>query len=201
MVDHKVFPDLREEEIYSIRNFWSWMNFFVVLFCVLLCFSIIRTNLFMCVQVSGSSMSPTVYNGDYLLVTKNVNVERGDVVVFYSDRLDKLLIKRVIGLPGDTVRTYNGDVYVKKSGDTDYTKINDDNAKYPHSTWKTSYSTGTDLDPVTVDDGKIFVLGDNRTDSLDSRILGAVPLKDVRGVVYDFVIDSRYVLQFLYRYF
>ncbi len=203
MVGYKVNYDIREEKIYSIRNYWSWMNFFVTLIGILLIFSIIRTSVFMCVQVSGRSMNPTVVNGDYLLVDKTSSVRRGDVIVFYSRSLDKLLIKRVVGLPGDTVRTINGDVYLKKSGEEVYKKSDDGylSDEIKHNTWKTAYAKNYDLEPYVVEDGRLFVMGDNRTDSLDSRVLGAIPFNDVKGVVSQFIIDNRYGLQFLYRMF
>ena len=203
MVGYKVNFDIKEEKIYSIRNFWSWMNFFVVLIGILLMFSIVRTGVFMCVQVSGRSMDPTVVNGDYLLVDKTASIHRGDVIIFYSDNLDKLLIKRVIGLPGDTVCTLNGDVYLKKGGEDGFTKLDESylSDRVLHRTWKTSYATNNDLAPYTVEYGKVFVMGDNRTDSLDSRVIGAIPFSDVKGVVSQFVIDNRYGLQFLYRMF
>ena len=203
MVGYKVNFDIKEEKIYSIRNFWSWMNFFVVLIGILLMFSIVRTGIFMCVQVSGRSMNPTVIDGDYLLVDKTASVHRGDVIIFYSGSLDKLLIKRVVGLPGDTVCTVNGDVYRKKGGEEEFTKVDESylSDRVLHRTWKTSYSTNNDLPPYVVEEGKVFVMGDNRTDSLDSRVLGAIPLYDVKGVVSQFTIDNRYALQFIYRMF
>lgn len=81
------------------------------------------------------------------------NIERGDIIVFYSDELQKLLIKRAIGLPGDHIEINNGQV--KVNGDIlneGYVKNNDD-------------YNGT----FDVPEGKFFFLGDNRADSWDAR--------------------------------
>ena len=202
MTQFKVNFDLKEEKIYSIRNYWSWMNFFVVLLSVLILFAVARNHIFMCVQVSGRSMYPTVQNNDYLLVMKSaIEYRRGDVVIFYSQSLNKLLIKRVIAIPGDEVCTIDGDVYLKKSGRTVFERVDEYYLDIKHSTWRTSYAYGRDLPETKIEDGEVFVMGDNRTDSLDSRVLGAVPIEDVKGVVSQFVIDNRNWLQFVYRMF
>jgi len=201
VVENNIKLDLREEKIYSIRDFWSWMNFFVVLLCVLGAFTILRSGVFMCVQVSGSSMYPTVTDKDYLLVQKTDVVRRGDVIVFYSETLDRLLIKRVIALQGDTIYTSGGDVYLKKNGADDFEKISEDYTRLEHSTWRYAHAAGEEFGPMKIPEGKVFVMGDNRTESLDSRVLGSVSLADVQGIVTQFVIDYRYNLQFLYRIF
>ena len=202
MQGYKVNYDLKEEKIYNIRNFWSWMNFFVVLLGVLVTFCIFREGVFMCVQVSGRSMYPTVVNNDYLLVDKIASqYKRGDVVIFYSDTLNKLLIKRVIALPGDVLCTRDGEVYLKKNGQDEFVRVEEDYVHIKKYTWRTAYAFGKDLPETEVEEGKLFVMGDNRTDSLDSRVLGAIPIENVKGVVTEFVIDNRNWLQFIYRMF
>ena len=202
MKDFKVNYDIKEEKLYEVRNFWSWMNFFVVLLSVLVLFAVLRDLAFVCVQVSGNSMYPTLEDGDYLLVNSSDNeFHRGEVVVFYNESLEKLLIKRVVAVPGDTVCTVNGDVYIKKYGETEFSLVYEPYVRQPHRTFRSAYLRGQDMEAVTVGEDSVFVLGDNRTDSYDSRGFGAVPVDCIVGSVSEFVIYWRYPLQFLYRMF
>ncbi|MBP5177517.1 MAG: signal peptidase I [Clostridia bacterium] len=152
--------------------------------------------------MSGNSMYPTLEDGDYLLVNSFDNeFHRGEVVVFYNESLEKLLIKRVVAVPGDTVCTVNGDVYIKKYGETEFSLVYEPYVRQPHRTFRSAYLRGQDMEAVTVGEGSVFVLGDNRTDSYDSRGFGAVPVDSIVGSVSEFVIYWRYPLQFLYRMF
>ena len=204
MADIVLQNDLREEKIASVRDFWSWMDFFVILLCLVFTFCVLKTDFYSCVQVSGSSMYPTVVSNDYLLVSKKADVHRGDVVIVYSKKLDKLLIKRVVGLPGDTLCTINGDLYRMKAGESDFSPVEETYLKRQHQTWEYAGAAyGTDLSAVTVREGYVFVMGDNRTVSMDSRsqAVGQIPVDDIKGVVSEFVIENRKYLQFVYRLF
>ncbi len=123
------------------------------------------------VYIPSESMVPTLKIGDQLFVTKVYNTENiktGDIVVFYSEELNDLLIKRVIGLPGDKVEIKdNGDVYVNGN------KLNEAYVK------NKSDKSGS----YTVPEGKFFFLGDNRANSKDSRWWNNpyVDKKDIRG--------------------
>ena len=144
-------------------------------------------------QVDGPSMETTLYNNDRLLVWKVLKTwsritgnayvpNRGDVVIFvertvsgYNQGLGKQLIKRVISLPGERVVVRNGEVTVY-------------NKEYPngfHPDKSLPYGevieeTTGDVDTVMAKD-QIFVLGDNRSNSLDSRAFGPVASKDIVG--------------------
>lgn len=123
--------------------------------------------------VSGQSMDDTLHDGNYLIVNKLAykfgEPEYGDIVVFDSGREEhELWIKRVIGVPGDTVRTDGRTLY-----------INDAKASEPYIK-KGTVSQG---DPQTwiVPEGTVFVMGDNRNNSTDSRIIGCVEDKRILG--------------------
>ena len=88
--------------------------------------------------------------------------------------MHRWIIKRVIGLPGDTVKAENGVLYRKESGESDFAVVEE---AYLGEEW-----TG-DIQPTTVAEGNIYVLGDHRSVSLDSRELGQLKLADVMGVV------------------
>lgn len=124
-------------------------------------------------MVDGDSMEPALSQGDRLLITKSYQTaKRGDIVVFYADSSrddENRLLKRVVAVAGDTVEVHGGVATVNgtvESGDF----IDDPAFPVP---------TG----PLTVPPNSVFVLGDNRAVSMDSRQLGPIPLDYVVGKV------------------
>ena len=118
--------------------------------------AIINKFLIFNVYVPTGSMIPTINEYDRGIVTKVYNPEnlsRGDIVVFYSDELEKTLVKRLIGLPGDKIEFKNGVLY--RNGE----KIEEDYVKN-----KDNYSGSFE-----VPEGKYFFAGDNRPNSDDAR--------------------------------
>ncbi|TSA44147.1 signal peptidase I [bacterium] len=127
--------------------------------------------------VSGSSMEPSFNNGNYLLVdelTYNLrNPERGEVVVFkYPKDPNTYFIKRIIGLPGETVRIKDGRVEISSG-----TKVQDLQEQYIREESNTA-----DFENKLGPD-EYFVMGDNRNFSFDSRSWGPLPKEDLIGVV------------------
>jgi len=122
------------------------------------------------VRVDGFSMIPTLQNGEYILVNKLAyktgQPNRGDIIVFRlpGDETQDL-IKRVIGLPGDTVHISDGTV-----------TINGAKLQEPYIAQDPLY-----FGEWTVPEGFLFVLGDNRNDSRDSHQWGLLPLENVIG--------------------
>jgi signal peptidase I len=122
-------------------------------------------------RIEGYSMEPNFHDGQFLLVNKLQYLlgppERGDVVIFrYPLNPKKNFIKRVIGLPGDTVEIRAGKVFV-----------NDVRLHEPYPFNFADYDYG----PVTVGSDEYFVLGDNRPESSDSHSWGMLPTKDLIG--------------------
>lgn len=159
--------DVQEAVVISA---YDWVGAAAVALVVV---SIVFSMFFRVVNVDGDSMTNTLQNGEKLLLSGVVSPNYGDIVVIRRDN-DTPLIKRVIGLPGDKIF------------------INDSNGKV--------YRNGTELDEpyvrggftpsrglssaYTVPDGGIFVLGDNRRESLDSRTLKEkIAMQDVVGVI------------------
>jgi len=134
--------------------------------------------------IPSASMEPTLHgcpgcNNDHVLVDKLSykahGIRRGDVVVFHRPKdwkvSENVLIKRVIGLPGDTLTARNGVVYI-------------DGLALEEPYLNHACQSGTinfPQKPVVVPDGQTFVMGDNRCDSTDSRIFGPVPDSTVIG--------------------
>lgn len=128
-------------------------------------------------EVSGHSMEPNFHDGDYILtnkiIYKLVEPKRGDIVIFKSpSNKDIDYIKRVIGLPGESVELRNQRFY-----------INGELLEEPYEYNKPVYG-GSFLQegfPVTVPQNMYFVSGDNRPGSSDSREFGFVPIQDFIG--------------------
>ena len=122
--------------------------------------------------VKESSMFPTLVDGDYLIINRieyKLNEhERGDIIVFKSDLLiegtddKKLLVKRIIGLPNEKIKVFGGNVY-----------INDELIK---EDYLNGIPTMGDVE-VTIGEDELFVMGDNRHVSLDSRSSQIGPIK------------------------
>jgi signal peptidase I len=126
--------------------------------------------------VNGASMDPTLTTGDYLLIDevtyKLREPERGDVVVFRAPpEPSKFFIKRIIGLPGDTVSI---------SG----SKVTITNSQYPEGfVLSESFITHNSSNQLIkkVPEGEYFVMGDNRSGSFDSRSWGTLPKEEISG--------------------
>jgi signal peptidase I len=122
------------------------------------------------VRVDGLSMNPTLQHGEYVLVSRLAyrtgEPERGDIIVF-SFPVDQQqdLIKRVIGLPGETIEIRNGEVLV-----------NGAKLEEPYIAQAPVYSG-----EWTVPEGQLFVLGDNRNDSKDSHQWNYLPMENIIG--------------------
>ena len=177
-----------------MNNLKKWIfPAFVIIFAIT--FSIIMNSLFMIVQVSGSSMNNTLSNKDVLFVDKTATPNRGDVVVF-DVKSDKY-IKRVIAVGGDEIYfdEFNF-VYIKRSGETEFTKLIEDYV-YAFS-YMPDYKGPTENNPLKIEDGSYYVLGDNRGNSEDSRMLGVITIDKINGVVKESTIKSKEVITFLF---
>jgi signal peptidase I len=130
--------------------------------------------------VSGASMEPTLSSGDYLIIDQLSyqfnEPERFDVAVFrYPNNPSKFYIKRVIGLPNETVEINSGDVTIENDQNPNGFTLSD-----PFISTSTSSLQDSDL-RVSLDDNEYFVLGDNRDSSADSRTWGALPERFLVG--------------------
>ncbi len=140
----------------------------------------IRYFLFQPFIVKGDSMVPNFHSGDYLIVDeisyRFSNPVRGDVVVLrYPLDNSQRFIKRIIGLPGETVEIKNGKVNILKNGEI--VELSEKNYL------PDSLATGGDV-TLTLGENKYFVMGDNRPFSYDSRRWGVLPIEDIIGKAF-----------------
>lgn len=158
-----------EQKISVKKNIVEWTKFIVQLIIIY----VVITNTIGFTRVIGYSMSPTLKTNSIVFVNKLSThlgkPEYGDVVVVIMEGKGYGIIKRVIGLPGDTIAIKNGTVYVNnKATDEKYTA-----------------GTANDMKEVKVEENKVFVMGDNRTpgESLDSRDpdMGTLPTASIKG--------------------
>ncbi len=157
---------MKQKDVY--REIFSWVG--CVAGAIVLAL-LLRIFVFEFVRVKGSSMEPTLEENETVFMEK-ISVKTGDlkrfdiVIVRYPDRTDTY-VKRLIAFAGETVAVKNGVLYVNEEAQPeDYTK-----EPYMYS----------DFAETVVPEGCIFVMGDNRNDSLDSRVVGAISMSEVEG--------------------
>ena len=159
------------------HDIFDFVEFFVIAFAVIL---LAFTFLVRQTVVTGASMRPTLENEDRLIISNLFYTPKaGDIVVIQIDddiaakrptvlERDSSIIKRVIATEGQTVSIQNGSVYVDGALlDADFSYLSDNDS----------------MAEITVSEGHIFVLGDNRSVSLDSRVLGEIDKRTVIGKV------------------
>lgn len=147
----------------------------------------LRTFFFSSYIVDGESMMPTLENGNLLIINKIVDevddIERFDVIVFHATPKDDF-VKRIIGLPGDKVEYKNDVLYINnkpvQEAYLDKYKVGLKGEKLTGDFTLKGISNGVS---EVVPNGHIFVLGDNRKDSYDSRYFGFVPIEKIVGKV------------------
>jgi len=150
------------------------IDFFRDLAIILVIVFVVRSFFILPFQISGSSMDSSYYDREFIIVDRlsyltYTEPKRGDVVVFNTHREDKsYFIKRIIGIPGDTVKITDGNVFVRESGKTDFLQLDE---TYLDTGTKTYVSDNTYKKEYVyeIPEWKYFVMGDNRSNSSDSR--------------------------------
>lgn len=158
----------------------------VTVICAVIIISV-RWFLFQPFYVNGSSMEPNFYDGEYLIIYQLpyrfpnqfhgfTEENRGQVLIFRPpNALDQFYIKRLIGLPGEEVEIKDGKVIIYNDRFPDGFQLEEHYIPFGVLTMTDSH------DRIRIGQDEIYVLGDNRTRSLDSRRIGTVPIKNVIG--------------------
>lgn len=156
---------------YKSRKWRGIKALYIVLPVILVLFLVFRFVVGASV-VDGNSMENTLKSGDLVIYSRlEKDVQRGDVVA-YSMPSGDFYIKRVVAVAGDTVDIQDGKLFVNGVEETDDRVLG-----------KTRIESSMFTYPITISEGHIFALGDNREDSVDSRGHGPINLQQVIGVV------------------
>ncbi|WNQ13710.1 signal peptidase I [Paenibacillus aurantius] len=164
-------PDAVKSEI------WEWAKALIIAGALVL---LIRFFVFAPFIVEGPSMEPNFYTGERLIVNKIIYTirkpHRGEVVVFHAPQ-EKDYIKRVIALPGETIKIEKGKVYINNEElkEPYIQEAIDKYFKENNADYNANYKE------MTIPDGEIFVMGDNRVNSTDSRMIGPVAYEKIIG--------------------
>ena len=153
-----------------IRTLWNTVSSLIVVAAVAV---IISTMLLPVLRVTGTSMTPTLQNDEILICNKLGDIKQGDIIAFYYN--NKVLLKRVIGLPGDTIDiAEDGTVYR--------------NGEALEENYVNELALGEkDVEtPITVPESRYFVCGDNRSVSIDSRStsIGCIAEENIIGKIF-----------------
>ncbi|MFQ5608162.1 MAG: signal peptidase I [Candidatus Zixiibacteriota bacterium] len=178
-----------KETSQQIKDFYErkhlkplWREYVEVVVIALVAATLLRVFVVSAYRVSSSSMEDTLLAGDYIFVNKLAYKYRepnsGDIVVFeYPLNRDRHYIKRVAALPGQTVEIIDKVLYV----DGLVAEIPPDSKHTDGATLSADLSNRDNFGPLQIPLGNIFVLGDNRDDSRDSRFWGMVPMDHIKG--------------------
>jgi signal peptidase I len=173
------------------NELWEWTKALLIAIGLA---AVIRYFLFAPIVVDGFSMMPTLHNGDRMIVNKLSKPDRFDIIVFHAPE-QKDYIKRVIGLPGDTVEYVNDTLYINgKAYEEPY--LDAYKKQNPEGPLTEDFTLEEITGQKTVPEGELFVMGDNRRSSKDSRHIGTIPLEQVIGdakFVYWPIKDMRFV--------
>ena len=205
----------------NLSLFWKEnKQFFLLLSCIVFFKSAIAD----LSSISGASMQPTLLDGDKVWVNKlayDVKIpfteislaelsdpNRGDVVIIDSKKADKRLVKRIVGVPGDTVYMQNNALVINgEAANYEVLSRNDDAIiileELPDKSHQARLSnhfvsrTARSYGPSVVPEGQYIVLGDNRDNSADSRVYSFVPREEIIGrsnsVVFSLDSDNSYM--------
>lgn len=186
-------------------------------------------------QVPSGSMQPTILEGDRVVVNKLAydlkvpfttwhvaewsDPKRGEIVTFYSPKDEKLLIKRVVGVPGDIISMRNNQIYVNDASAV-YSQLDQDiinqldiyqrrhhafffeqieDQSYPVMLRPAHANDTNSFGPVEIPEGKYLMLGDNRDNSADSRYIGLIDRQRITGRAHTIAFSVNYDAYYLPR--
>ena len=171
---------MEQEEYYSkpsiVSIIWSWIWSFIIAFIIVGAVYIFLGRPF---TVSGASMYPTLHNGDRMILSKIGDINRFDVVVLKAPDENVEYIKRVIGMPGDTLELKQGVLYI--NGKKIEQPFINTEALQKQTVFIDDFTLQSLTGETKIPEGKYFVMGDNRGVSRDSRMIGLIDRKAIEG--------------------
>ena len=177
----------------------SVLNVLIVLVIFVLVFEFVFLAKYSGVYVDGESMEPTLIDGDYVYIDKHAKPGYGDIVVVYLGSEEKYIIKRAIAFGGDSVKIVEGRLYIRYSGKTDFELVEEPYLCPDYNGEGNTFAN--DEIGYLVQEGYVFLLGDNRDISYDSRKLGSQPLKNLDGVVTKWSLKHKSFCTKIYKFF
>lgn len=206
----------------SLSRFWKNNKSF---FLFILLMFVFRSVIADWNTVPTGSMKPTILEGDRIFVNKMAydlrvpfshisllqlsNPQSGDIIIFDSEKSDKRLVKRVVGVPGDTVSMLNNVVLINQkpltysvdSATPEFLDVTENLLGLEHSVRIHHESDGrfASFEPVNIPSGFYLALGDNRDRSADSRVIGLVPRAEIVGRSRNVVLSLNYDNYYLPR--
>lgn len=187
------------------------LNIIIVLFFFVLIAEVVFNSVYTNIYVKGSSMAPTLIGapnsdslvtegGDYVFVNTRGTPDYSDIVVVKtkSNGMTYNIIKRVVAFGGDTVKIDRGQLWVKYKGDLEFTKIDESYVLEENNSPTYEFNT---FGEHVVQDGCMFLLGDNRDVSEDSRRRGDYLMTDLVGVVPKWSLKYKSAITSIYTFF
>lgn len=170
-----------EKPLDQKNNQWSWKEFFSFAFLILIIVLPIRIFVAQPFVVSGASMEPVFHTGEYIIVDQLTykifhEPKRGDIVIFKVEnpethQVNKFLIKRIVGLPNEIIRINGHEISIKKPDEENFQVLEEDYINKPFQSFL----------EVEIKEDEFFVLGDNRSNSIDSRYFGSIEKSSIIG--------------------
>lgn len=191
-IQNAIKPTIRHE-------LFEYLYYFLRVFLVVsILFTLIRTFVFVTIGIEGQSMYPTLKDQEVvyldLLTPRFSDYQRGDIVVVRPpqdiyERDGKLYIKRVVGLPGEGVGFEDGEVFIYNDNYPDGVELEEEYLEDTVSTYKKVQTAGEDYIEDRLGEDEYYVMGDNRTQSIDSRTFEEVEKDRILGKVF-YALDS-----------
>jgi len=159
-----------------VEMIWHWLKIFVL--CTVIVF-ILRAFIFVPIEVTGNSMSPTLKEHDFVVVENFSDIKRFDIIVFHAPD-GNTYVKRVVGLPGDHIEYKKDNLYVNHKL-VEETFLKDIKKKKNEYVFTTDFDSKDLTGTKTIPKDQYFVMGDNRRLSKDSRSFGTISSYSIIG--------------------
>ncbi|MBV1878067.1 MAG: signal peptidase I [Pseudomonadales bacterium] len=230
--DLGIDPTSVEKSPSSLRKLWLEWRMLIIFLLVMVLF---RSAIADWNQIPSGSMKPTILEGDRIVVNKLAydlkvpftswclaewgDPKRGEIVTFYSPHDEKLLIKRVIGVPGDVIKMHNNELFINNQP-AEYNQLNDavvnqldhyqrnnhhffiekyGNLEHAVMLRPSTPNKFNSFGPTKIPHGQYLMLGDNRDNSKDSRLIGLISRDRITGRAHTIAFSVDYEAYYLPR--